>query len=204
MRQVEPVEAAVVLCGGRATRMGGGDKPLRMLAGRPILAYVLERLEQQAARIAINAPHTEAYGAFGRPLVADAIVGQPGPLAGVHAAMLWAAQVVGAPAVMTVAGDTPFLPRDLARRLYDAAGDGRIAVATAEGERHPVFAVWPVALADALAAFLASGEKARVNSFIDRHPHVDVDFGAPAGLPPFYNINTPDDLEAAEAMVARQ
>jgi molybdopterin-guanine dinucleotide biosynthesis protein A len=141
--------SGVVLAGGRATRLGGGDKPLRPLGGRPMLARILERLKPQVGNIALSANGDPArFAGYGLPVLADEEpAGQAGPLAGILSGMVWA-KTQGSRQMLTVAGDTPFFPLDLAARLAEArAGHAdHIAVALSGGRRHPVFALWPVSL----------------------------------------------------------
>lgn len=197
--------AAVVLAGGRSSRMGGGDKPLQELApGVTILRATLDRLSRQADRVAINANGDPArFADFGLPLLADSVPDLPGPLAGILAALEWA-QAIGMPDVLTVAGDTPFLPSDLVSRLSAEAGVGRIAVASSAGRPHPVFAVWPMSLAAALRHHLESGGTGRVMAVIEARSHVFVDFPFAAmgdgPVDPFFNVNTPDDLARAREL----
>lgn len=186
--------AAVILAGGQARRMGGGDKPLLPLAGRPLLAHVIARLGPQVTALALNANGDPArFAAFGLPVLPDPVPGQPGPLAGVLAAMDWAA-ARGEARVLTVAGDTPFLPADLVARLSTQP----FAMAESLGRAHPVVALWPIALRAPLRAALAAGEH-RVGRFAAGHGAVQVPFPAPPD--PFVNINTPDDLARAEALL---
>ncbi|MFN4098840.1 MAG: molybdenum cofactor guanylyltransferase MobA [Pararhodobacter sp.] len=183
--------AAVILAGGRATRMGGGDKALLMLHGRPLLAQVIGRLAPQVAALAVNANGDPSrFAGFGLPVLADPVAGFPGPLAGVLAGMDWAAGL-GFAQVLSVAGDTPFLPADLVARL------GRVpfGVAASLGRQHPVVALWPVALRGALREALGRGEH-KVGRFAADHGALAVDFLAPPD--PFFNINTPGDLARAE------
>ncbi|MDN2567663.1 molybdenum cofactor guanylyltransferase MobA [Aquibium sp. A9E412] len=190
--------AGIILAGGRATRMGGGDKALLRLAGRPLVEHVQARLAPQVAALALNANGDPArFAATGLPVIADTLPGRPGPLAGVLAGMLWARTALpGATALATAPVDCPFLPGDLVARLAAAAAPGTIALARSAGRRHPVAALWPLALADDLAAFLAAGH-ARVGAFAGtRHPAVAVDF-ADGGIDPFFNVNTPADLATA-------
>ncbi len=197
---------AVVLAGGQASRLGGGDKPLRTIGGQPILDKVLDRLRPQAGPLAISANGDPArFSAYGLPVLADnGPRGQTGPLAGVLSALVWAGGL-GARQVLTVAGDTPFFPRDLAERLNQASGtnaDG-IAVAVSTGRNHPVFALWSVSIASDLRVFLAESETFSVAAFQKRHPVISVDFLPLAGDPPidpFFNINTPDDLAKANEL----
>lgn len=198
--------AGIILAGGQARRMGGGDKALKPIAGRPMLDRVIDRLRPQVGTLALNAngdPHR--FSAYGLPVVADSIAGFAGPLAGVLAGMDWAlAHAPTARSVVTVAGDTPFFPEDLVERFLDATGDDEetIALASSGGKTHPVFGLWPVALADDLRAFLAAGETRKVLAWVDRHRRIDVAFdetqvGA-LRFDPFFNINRPEDVEEAE------
>jgi len=195
----------MILAGGRATRMGGADKPLLMLDDRPLLAIILARLTPQAGQVAVNANGDPArYAEFGLPVRGDSLPDHPGPLAGVLAALDWALSI-RAPHVVTVAGDTPFFPIDLGARLLAARGPTGLALAASTcgsgpARDHPTFGLWPVALRDDLAATLARGE-GRVRSFAARHqPGLAVWDSRP--FDPFTNINTPDDLARAKALQA--
>lgn len=192
----------VVLAGGRASRMGGGDKGLLPLAGRPVLAHVLARLAPQVDRLAINANGDVArFAGFGLPVLADSVPDQPGPLAGVLAGMDWAAGL-GAAHLVTVAGDTPFLPPDLVARLRAAGPFALAASDPGDGMRvHPVCGLWPVALRDTLRAALLAGQR-RVLGWAMDNGAVPVAFASDP-VDPFFNLNTPDDLVRAEAMAAR-
>jgi molybdenum cofactor guanylyltransferase len=193
--------AAVVLAGGRSSRMGGGDKPLLPLAGRPLLAHLLDRLSPQIARIAINANGNAArFAEFGLPVVPDTTPGFAGPLAGLLAGMGWAAELPKVTALATVAGDTPFFPADLIAKLSQAPA-GHIVLAASAGRSHPVFGLWPLALRADLERFIEDGGR-RVMDFVARHPASVVDFPIQGGLDPFFNINAPEDLAAAERLVA--
>ncbi|WP_265502086.1 molybdenum cofactor guanylyltransferase MobA [Paracoccus beibuensis] len=195
----------MILAGGRATRMGGGDKPLLMLAGRPILAHVLDRLAPQVDGLALNANgDPDRFAGFGLPVRPDSRPGHPGPLAGILAALDWA-QERGAASVVTVAGDTPFLPMDLVSGLLGARGPLGLAVAAsmdaAHGLRdHPTCGLWPVALRDELAATLDRDER-RVRAFARRHQPGTARWDN-VPIDPFTNINTPADLALAEAHLA--
>ncbi len=203
--------AGIILAGGQARRMGGGDKALKPIAGRPMLDRVIDRLKPQVAALALNANGDPTrFSAYELPVVADSIADFAGPLAGVLAGMDWAgAHVPTARSVVTVAGDTPFFPEDLVERLMDAAGDSEetIALASSGGKTHPVFGLWPVALTDDLRAFLTAGETRKVLAWVDRHQRANVAFPeARAGalrFDPFFNINRPEDIEdAAKIAVA--
>jgi molybdopterin-guanine dinucleotide biosynthesis protein A len=200
--------AAIVLAGGRATRLGGGDKPLRSLGGRPMLVHILERLEPQVGPIAISANGDPArFAKYGLPVLADnGPSGQVGPLAGILSGMHWA-KAEGAKKVLTVAGDTPFFPSDLATRLAEAVAGhpDHIAVAASGERRHPVFALWPASLEADLSDFLKESTTYSVAAFLERQQTVSVDFpitsvGANT-IDPFFNVNTPEDLAQAEAVM---
>lgn len=193
----------MILAGGQARRMGGGDKGLRAVAGQSLLGRVIDRLAPQAAPLAINANGDPArFAGFGLPVLADSVAGFPGPLAGVLAGLDWAAGL-GAGAIVTAAADTPFFPTDLVARLATAAGPSGLALAAVdEGGRvrpQPTFGLWPVALRDDLRAALAGGLR-KVVLWTGAH-------GAglavwPAAGAPFFNVNTPEDLALAERMAA--
>lgn len=196
--------AAVVLAGGLSSRLGGGDKPLLELGAGSILETVLDRLHPQCRSIAINANRNlEQYRRFDLPILQDRTTGYAGPLAGLQAGLDWAI-AVGARALLTVAGDTPFFPADLLKILADASEDGTIAVASSNGRLHPTFALWPTSLSGDLDRFLENGNR-RVLAFIERHPNVKIDFPIvrlPGGqVDPFFNINTPDDLAWARRLL---
>lgn len=202
--------AGVILAGGLARRMGGGDKPLVAVAGRPMLAHAVARLAPQVAALALNANGDPGrFAAFGLPVVADTVAGFAGPLAGILAGMRWAEQAAPAARFLaSAAGDTPFFPADLVDRLRSAGGDdeGTVALAASDDGVHPVFGLWPVALAGALESFLASGESGKILAFVDRFRRIDVRFEAvragTAEIDPFFNVNTPDDRDRAETIAA--
>lgn len=193
----------VILAGGLATRMGGGDKGLLPLGGRCILDHVIDRLEPQVDRLALNANGDAArFARFGLPVLCDSVEGFAGPLAGVLAGLDWAAHE-GADHVVTAAADTPFFPADLVPRLIlaaETAGKPIALARTAEG-RHPTFGLWPVALRDDLRAALEGGLR-KVVLWTDRHGTADCAFPV-AGFDPFFNVNTPEDLARAEQLVGR-
>jgi molybdopterin-guanine dinucleotide biosynthesis protein A len=192
----------VILAGGLSRRMGGGDKGLLPLGRTSILGHVVERLRPQVADLALNANGDPArFPDFGVPVLPDEDDDRPGPLGGVLAGLDWAASC-GAAAIVTAAADTPFLPRDLVARLIAAAGPSGIALAATREDgrpiRHPTFGLWPVALREDLRAALADGDR-KVVIWTDRHDAGTAMFDDPA---PFFNVNTPDDLEVAREMLA--
>ena len=199
----------VILAGGQATRMGGGDKGLLALGDATILDHVIARLAPQAGALALNANGDPARLArFGLPVLPDPIEGFPGPLAGVLAGLDWAAGA-GAETVVTVAADTPFFPRDLVARLQAAAqgmahplvlattprGDEETRSMSRGGRvRHPTFGLWPVALRDDLRAALDGGLR-KVVLWTDAHDGREALFEDGAA---FFNVNTPEDLALAQ------
>lgn len=189
----------VILAGGQARRMGGGDKSLLVLGGTTILDRVVAKLEPQVADLALNANGDPfRFSRFGLPVLADTVGGHVGPLAGVLAGMEWAA-TIGATHIVTAAADTPFFPADLVPRLKLAgeAQDKPIALAATDNGRHPTFGLWPVDLRADLRAALMSGVR-KVVQWTDRHGTAVAEFPV-AGLDPFFNVNTPEDLAQAEA-----
>lgn len=200
---------AILLAGGQARRMGGGDKSLRLLAGRPILAHVIARIRPQVAALGLNANGDPArFAPYGLPVVADDVAGQPGPLAGILAGLDWAAvQMPGARYVLSVSTDCPFLPPDLVARLLVGPAEGaEIVLAASEGRNHPVIGLWSVALREDLRHALTVEDVRKVERFCDRHRMVAINFPDKVNLPggpidPFFNANTPDDLVLAEALL---
>jgi len=192
----------IILAGGLSRRMGGGDKALLTLAGDPLLAHVIRRIRPQVADPALNANgDPDRFKAFGLPVIADTISGFAGPLAGVLAGLDWAA-TKGTSHIVTVAADTPFFPQDLVTGLENAARDQAkpIALALTKGgprgvSRHPTFGLWPVALRDDLRAALKGGTR-KVVAFTDQIGCADALF-ASDGFDPFFNVNTPDDMDTA-------
>ncbi len=193
----------VILAGGLATRMGGGDKGLLPLGGRPLLGHVIDRLEPQVAGLALNANGDAArFARFRLPVLPDSIEGYAGPLAGVLAGLDWAAEQ-GAETIVTAAADTPFFPPDLVPQLLLAAEgmDHPLALAATPDPkrgiaRHPTFGLWPVALRDDLRAALQGGLR-KVVMWTDRHDGRQALFPVGA-IDPFFNVNTPEDLERAQ------
>ncbi len=195
--------AAVLLAGGLARRMGGGDKALRPLAGRPLLDHVLDAIRPQVGPIVLNANGDPArFAAYALPVVADTMEGHPGPLAGILAGMRWAA--IHAPDVADIVSlptDTPFLPPDLVARLQTAraAAGVPLACAASRGWTHPVIALWPVALADTLEAAMRAGMR-KIDAWTAGIGIAHAEF---SGEPdPFFNANTQEELAEAERLLA--
>lgn len=194
----------VILAGGQATRMGGGDKGLRNLGGQTLLARVEARLAPQVAGLALNANGDPArFAGLGMPVIADSVAGFAGPLAGVLAGLDWAAER-GAQTIVTAAADTPFFPCDLVPQLLLASEgmDHPLVLATTPDPqrgraRHPTFGLWPVALRDDLRAALEGGLR-KVVLWTEKHGGRDALFPDEDA---FFNVNTPDDLARAESML---
>ena len=195
-----------ILAGGLARRMGGGDKGLIRVGGEPILRHVIERLAPQVDAMMLNANGDPGrFAGFGLPVLADSVQGYPGPLAGVLAGLEWtAANHRRARLVVTAAGDTPFVPRNLVSLLVEAmmAERADMAVAASGGRSHPVFALWPVTLAEPLRQAIVGEEIRKVDRFTARYRVATADF-ADQPIDPFFNINTPDDLAEAERLWER-
>jgi molybdopterin-guanine dinucleotide biosynthesis protein A len=201
----------VILAGGQSRRMGGGDKGLLELAGKSMLGHVVCRLRPQVGRVIINANgDARRFAALDLPVVPDTIGGFPGPLAGVLAGMRWsAANAKGAHWIVTAAADAPLLPADLVARLLDAVAErpGSIALAQSHGEMHPVIGLWPLDLAEDLEEQLSKGVR-KVLHWTDRHGTVAVPFAPERvcglDIDPFFNANTPSELEQLRAMLAKK
>jgi molybdenum cofactor guanylyltransferase len=195
----------VILAGGLARRMGGGDKPMRAIGGRPILDHVIERFEPQCDGLILNANGDPArFATFGLPVVADSVADFPGPLAGILAALDWTAENrPGVQWVASVAGDCPFLPRDLVARLHRArAAEGAmLAVAASAGQSHPVIGLWNVALREELRHVLVVEDIRKIDRWTARYPLATVSWPAEP-VDPFFNANTVEDLAEAEKLVA--
>ena len=202
----------VILAGGLATRMGGGDKALLALGGETLLARVTGRLAPQVAGLALNANGDPARFRTDLPVIPDTVPGHPGPLAGVLAGLDWAAEQ-GAETIVTVAADTPFFPCDLVPRLL-LASEGQanpLVLAATKGDaqtksksksgliRHPTFGLWPVALRDDLRTALMDGLK-KVVLWTDRHGGRECLFPSDP-FDPFFNVNTPQDLARAKDLL---
>ncbi|WP_050404085.1 molybdenum cofactor guanylyltransferase MobA [Bradyrhizobium embrapense] len=195
----------VLLAGGLARRMGGGDKPMRMIAGRTILQRVIDRLAPQCSGLIINANGDPArFAAFGLPVVADDVADFPGPLAGILAALDWtAANRPDAKWVLSAAGDCPFLPRDLVARLEQAraAENAELAVASSGGQVHPVIGLWSVRLRGELRHALVEEDVRRIDRWTARYPLATVEWPTEP-LDPFFNANTVEDIAEADRLAA--
>jgi len=196
----------VILAGGLATRMGGGDKGLLPLGQGTLLSHVIDRLEPQVAGLALNANgDPERFADLGLPVVCDSIEGFAGPLAGVLAGLDWAA-AQGADTIVTAAADTPFFPPDLVPQLLlksEGMEHPLVLAATPDDRRgqvrHPTFGLWPVALRDDLRTALQDGLR-KVVLWTEKHKGREAVFPV-TKFDPFFNVNTPEDLKQAEALL---
>ncbi|WP_417259857.1 molybdenum cofactor guanylyltransferase MobA [Celeribacter sp.] len=196
--------AGLILAGGQALRMGGGDKAFVTLGGTTLLQRSIATLSAQCDALAISANGDPArYAEHDLPVLPDTLPQRQGPLAGILAGMEWAAQL-GVDQLFTAPVDTPFLPADVVARLAAHAGDVGLAIAASpvddQRRLHPVVGVWPVRLAAALRDTLSHGER-RVGRFAQANGAVVVPFDGDDARDPFFNINTPDDLAAAQAVL---
>jgi len=179
----------ILLAGGQGRRMGGVDKGLQPLHGKPLAEHVLERLAPQVDELIINAnQNLDAYRKFGHPVVTDAISGFAGPLAGLHAGLKAASH----PLVVTVPCDSPFLPRDLVSRLLSCLKENQLAVAKTGDQPHPVFALVRRSVLANLEDFLAGGGR-KIDAWYGKLRHVEVPFDDEAEA--FRNINTREELQ---------
>jgi molybdopterin-guanine dinucleotide biosynthesis protein A len=201
-----PHTLGLVLAGGLARRMGGGDKALLRIGAATILERVLERLTPQCSRLILNANGDPTRFAFTRlPVVADEVPDFAGPLAGVLAGLDWAAR--HAPDIAWVAsapGDCPFLPRDLVARLHAAREQAGLPLACARsGEwRHPVVGIWPVALRGDLRGALVHEHLHKIEVWTARHGVAIADWPA-TPVDPFFNVNTPADAAEADRIATQ-
>jgi molybdenum cofactor guanylyltransferase len=195
----------VLLAGGLARRMGGGDKPMRTIAGRTILERVIARLAPQCAGLILNANGDPArFASFGLPVIADSVADFPGPLAGILAALDWtASQRPEVKFVLSAAADCPFLPRDLVARLDEAreAQDAELAVAASGAQTHPVIGLWSVALREQLRHALVVEDIRKIDRWTARYKLVTVTWPT-TPLDPFFNANTVEDIAEAERLAA--
>jgi molybdopterin-guanine dinucleotide biosynthesis protein A len=195
----------VLLAGGLARRMGGGDKPMRTIGGRTILERVIARLKPQCDGLILNANGDPArFAAFGLPILPDTVADFPGPLAGILAALDWAAtNRPEVSVVLSAAADCPFLPRDLVARLNQALSEqnAQLAVAASDGQSHPVIGLWSVALRNELRHALVVEDVRKIDRWTARYKLATVSWPT-TPLDPFFNANTVEDIAEAERLAA--
>lgn len=196
---------AVLLAGGLSRRMGGDDKTLRQLAGRSLLARVIERIRPQAGPLLLNANGDPArFAEFALPVAADVVEGFAGPLAGVLTGMEWARDnAPDCPWIVTVPTDAPFLPHDLVPRLFSALEEAGadMACASSGGRHHPVCGLWPVRLAGDLRRAMTQEDIRKVDAWTARYRLAGADWPADP-VDPFFNANRPEDMAEAERILA--
>lgn len=203
------IVAGVLLAGGMSRRMGGVEKALMALGGKPLVVHAADRMAPQVASLILNANGDPArFACLPLEIVPDPTTDRPGPLAGILGALDWFAE--NAPevaAVASVPADTPFVPDDLVARLREglASQSGTpVAVAQSRGRRHPVIGLWTRGAASEIRAALERGER-KAEAMIDRLGAVAVPFSdldiAGHAVDPFFNINTPDDFSTAQAIL---
>ncbi|MFC5397150.1 molybdenum cofactor guanylyltransferase MobA [Bosea vestrisii] len=201
----DPTTLGLLLAGGLARRMGGGDKPLHTIAGRSMLAHVIERLSSQCAGLLLNANGDPVrFADYGLPIIADDVPDFAGPLAGILAGLDWLA--TNRPEtewLVSVAADTPFIPRDLVARLHAAREEAGVPLACAAsgGRTHPVIGLWPVSLRQDLRHALMVEDERKVSRWAARHGVAMAEWPAEP-VDPFFNANQPDDLAEAERLYA--
>jgi molybdopterin-guanine dinucleotide biosynthesis protein A len=205
LEQETPPTVGAILAGGLARRLGGGDKGLRMIGNRMVLSRLVDRLTPQVTRLMLNAnDDPRRFQGLGLPVVADSLSDHPGPLAGVLAALEWTAlSDPGIEWVVTVPGDAPFIPRDLVPRLHATRrrDSAILACASSRGRTHPVVALWPVSIRDALRHAVAEDGIRKVAKFLQGYSCSIVVWEADP-VDPFFNVNTPADLMEADHLVA--
>ncbi|MCG6121300.1 MAG: molybdenum cofactor guanylyltransferase MobA [Microvirga sp.] len=200
-----PATIGVLLAGGLARRMGGGDKPLREIGGRSILERAIDRLAPQCDALLINANgDPERFAFTGLPVIADDVPGFAGPLAGVLAALDNVAEnYPEARFVVSAAADTPFLPRDFVERLRAAREAAGVPLACAEsgGRTHPVNALWDARLRQDLRHALVVEDMRKIDRWTARHGVAHASWPIET-VDPFFNANTPEDIDEAERIIA--
>lgn len=194
---------AVLLAGGLARRMGGGDKGLKTVGGRRVIDRVIAVARPQVREIALNANGDPArFAEFGLPVIADAVPDFAGPLAGILAGLDWAAGLKPkAEWLLSLPTDSPFLPADLTGRLGEAVSAGHdIATVESGGQTHPVIALWPVRLRDELRRAMTQEDMRKIDRWTARYKVATVRWPA-TPVDPFFNANAPEDLIEAERLL---
>ncbi|MGL4728686.1 MAG: molybdenum cofactor guanylyltransferase MobA [Bosea sp. (in: a-proteobacteria)] len=193
----------LLLAGGLARRMGGGDKPLLELAGKPILDHVIARLKPQCEGLILNANGDPArFARWQLEVVADDVPDFAGPLAGILAGLDWAAlHRPNVQALVSVAADTPFIPHDLVARLREAAHEKGVPLACAAsgGWTHPVVGLWPISIRHALRKALVEENERKIDRFTARHGCASAEWPTEP-VDPFFNVNTPEELAQAQSL----
>lgn len=200
-----PPTLGVLLAGGQAKRMGGGDKCLKTLNGQTLLEFVIARARPQCADLILNANgDPKRFDAFGLEVVNDLVPGYGGPLVGVLTGLVHCKRYhPGVEWIVTIATDTPFFPSDLVQRLHEARLEANTPLACATSDRaHPVFGLWPVALLDDLRQGIVHDEVRKVDLWTAKHGVAQARFAVHGTFDPFFNVNTPADLDQAAQHLA--
>jgi molybdopterin-guanine dinucleotide biosynthesis protein A len=193
----------VILAGGRSSRMGGQRKALARLAGRPLLAHVVERLQPQVGSLLLSCePQDNGFEGFGLPMVPDCLPGFRGPLAGLYSAMQHLADTGFDGSLVLCPCDAPFLPGDLVRVLQEASGGGQVGVPSWQGVLQPTFSLWPMHRLPEVREALVERGQGGPRQVLDRVPHAVVEWKR-SDPPPFFNVNTPQDLAMAQGWLDR-
>ncbi len=197
----------VILAGGLSRRMEGSEKTLLKLQGDTLISGVANKLGKQVPNIILNANgDTDRFSMLNLNVQADTVKGFAGPLAGVLAGMRWAQKNSNATHIISAAADTPFFPDDYAQEMLVMANglNAEIALAASNNNRHPVFGLWPINLADELEYFLVDEENRKVMLFVERYSNCIVEFkNLQNDIDPFFNVNTPNDMKVAEEISLR-
>ena len=197
----------LVLAGGLARRMGGGDKALIKIGNETILQRALDRLKPQVSDIVLNANGDPArFASFGLPVIADSVPDFAGPLAGILAGLDWvAANKPSTEWVVSVPGDCPFLPRDLVAKLHEArTREGKALACAHSGDwRHPVVGLWQVALREDLRRAITVEDLRKIEVWTARHGVALANWPVEP-VDPFFNVNTPEDVAKATALAAQE
>ncbi|MES2674979.1 MAG: molybdenum cofactor guanylyltransferase MobA [Pseudomonadota bacterium] len=200
----------IILAGGLARRMGGGDKCLLPLGGKTLLQRTIERAQPQVSQLLLNANGSSLRFARTRlPVLADQFPNNLGPLAGVHAGLSWMiAKATNQEWLMSFASDTPFFPLDVVSKLAVhtvtsplKSGNAPLIIASSNLQIHPVFSLWHISLLPKLTSQLQTGEIPRLQEWVKQHKPQYVDFVV-KDYDPFFNINSPQDLYTAEPLVS--
>ncbi|WP_341936629.1 molybdenum cofactor guanylyltransferase MobA [Marinimicrobium sp. C2-29] len=203
MTQNKPI-LGIILAGGQARRMGGGDKCLLPLGGRTLLQRSIDKATPQVDHLLLSANGNQLrFARSGLTVLPDEYPDFPGPLAGIHAGLSWLkSHRPESEWLVSFAADTPFFPPDLVERLYDAAQSAQatVAVASSEGRMHPIFALWHHSLLEPVSEALRGEHSPRLQDWVRAQNAVEVSFHN-AGFDPFFNINHPQDLYNAEALL---
>lgn len=195
-----------IIAGGRSRRMDGNEKAFLMLEGRLLISHVADRMTPQVEALSINANGDPArFSELGLRVVCDSVASRSGPLSGLATMLDDAAMTPGTTHLATAPGDCPFLPDNLVHRLASSLETApKAAIAVSRGRNHPIIGLWPVTLAQHLRNHLETTDRLSVMGFLDtiEWHGVEFDAGHPDGADPFFNVNTPDDLETARRFLS--